>query len=613
MPPVLDNLRDWWRSLETPPVPMRPGEKLAAWLATVVVAITRWLALARSPWDWDEALFTLALRHYDVTSHHPHPPGFPLFIGTAKLLTFLLHFDGFRALQHISFIASLAIVPSMLLLGRELRLSTRTSLIAGVFLAIFPNVWLFGGTAFSDVPSMTLVIVAIALLLRGCRSDAAFIGGAFVLGIAAGYRPQNLTIGFAPAVIATLRGLPRHWLRPIIGGLIVGGIVAASYGVAAHLSGGWPAYSETVHAHQEYITKIDSYHSLTRPPLSRLAVNFFLRPYRAPAINIVFALLTAVSVVLTLVRFRGPILMMLAAFGPFCVAAWLYLDHFSISRFSIGYAPLFAILAADGLQILTMRSRRAESWTAAVIAVAIGGWMWAPLREVHRNDSPPFAAIRWIRHHFDPKRSTLFVHDSMQPLVEAFLPDVPFTATGDGMPPANGTFRTGDLFVIEGDTAFAGALVFRRPKSRLSHLVRERYFEVSLVPPQGIITFADGFYDLEGEGSGGWRWMGHRARAVMPAFRGRARLALHMYVPLDALKVPPNITITLNGAVLDHIHAIAPNVVRTYSVTAREQGVNELVIETDRVVNPAKEHIGGDARDLGVRVSNIEWGTEPPR
>ena len=34
---------------------------------------------------------------------------------------------------------------------------------------------------------------------------------------------------------------------------------------------------------------------------------------------------------------------------------------------------------------------------------------------------------------------------------------------------------------------------------------------------------------------------------------------------------------------------------------------NELVIETDRVVNPAKEHIIPDPRDLGVRVSDIEW------
>src|SRR5205085_7154968 len=166
-----------------------------------------------------------------------------------------------------SFVASVAIVPAMLFLGRELRLSARTSLIAGIFLAIFPNVWFFGGTAFSDVPSMTLVIVAIALLFRGCRGDAAFISGAILLGIAAGYRPQNLTIGFAPAVIASLRGLPRHWLRPFIAALIIAAIVVVGYGVAAQLSGGWTIYREAIRAHQKYITDVDSFRNPNRPPL----------------------------------------------------------------------------------------------------------------------------------------------------------------------------------------------------------------------------------------------------------------------------------------------------------------------------------------------------------
>jgi hypothetical protein len=609
---VLSNIREWWRSLETAPEPMLPGEKLAAWIVGILVAVTRWLALAKTPWDWDEALFMSALRHFDVRDHHPHPPGFPLFIGTARLFTFV-HFDAFHALQHVSFIAAVAIVPAMLFLGRELRLPTRTALIAAVFLAMFPNVWLFGGTAFSDVPSMTLVIVAIALFLRGCRSDEAFLGGAIVLGIAAGYRPQNLTIGFAPAVIASLRGLPRHWLRPIIGALVVAGIVGASYGVAVHLSGGWAAYSETVHAHQEYITNVDSFHNPARPPLWHLAIDFFVRPYHSFWINITFAVLACVSVLFTAVRLRASILMMLAAFGPFCLAAWLYLDHFSASRFSIGYSPLFAILAADGLQLLLMRSAIAEVVVAAVIVLRVAVWAWPSVHEVRRNDSPPFAAARWIRKHFDPRTSTLYVHHSMGPLVEAFLPGMAFVDTGDGMPPANGVFRPGDVFVIEGESAYAGARVFRRSRTHLPNLVRDRYFAVSILPPASIITFADGWYDREGpDGAGGWRWMGHRARAYMPAFRGRARLALHMYVPLDALKTPPTITITLNGSVVDRIRATTAYLDREYSVDARPQGANELVIETDEVVNPAKQHLNDDARDLGIRVTEIEWGTAPP-
>jgi hypothetical protein len=600
-------VKEWWRSLGEPPTPLTPGERLAAWIVTLLMAITRWLALSRSPWDWDEALFMLGLRHFSVPSHHPHPPGFPLFIGTAKLFTFL-GFSDFHALQAISFLASIAIVPAMLFLGRELRLAARTSLIAGVFLAIFPNVWFFGGTAFSDVPSMTLVIVAIALLFRGCRSDAAFIGGAIVLAIAAGYRPQNLTIGFAPAVIASLRGLPRHWLRPFVAALLIAAVVVISYGVAAQLSGGWTIYRDAVRAHQKYITDVDSFRNPNRPPLLHLFDDFFIWPYRVPPINTVISLLVAVSVIASIARLRAPILAIAFAFGPFCVAAWLVLDHFSVSRFSIGYAPLFAILAADGLHLLLGRWSRGETLFITAFSLSVAIWIWPTLRDVRRHDSPTFAAAEWIRQHVNPRTSTLYVHDSMQPFVEAFLPEVPFVSTGDTTPVAAAGSRPGDVFVVEGATATSSATILTRPRRRTAHIVRDRYFEVSILRLQQLITFEDGWYDPEGSGTTAWRWMGKRGHVLLPPVSGRASLTLKMYVPLDVMHIAPNIDIRLNGVKIDTVHADVANVERTYTVTARRDIPNELVIETDRVVNPAKEHIVNDARDLGVRVSDIEWG-----
>src|SRR6202040_2435124 len=92
----------------------------------VVVALTRLLALSHSMWDWDEALFVSALHHYDVSQHHPHPPGFPLFFALAKLArTFVVH-DDFHALRAISLLASLVIFPAMLGLARSMRFRFRT-------------------------------------------------------------------------------------------------------------------------------------------------------------------------------------------------------------------------------------------------------------------------------------------------------------------------------------------------------------------------------------------------------------------------------------------------------------------------------------------------------
>src|SRR5688572_14160258 len=100
-------------SLVDAPKPLTSNERLAAWVLTFIVAVSRWPALSLTLWDWDEALFALALRDYDVVAHHPHPPGFPLFIALAKALTELTPLDSFHALQCIAFCASLFLFPEI--------------------------------------------------------------------------------------------------------------------------------------------------------------------------------------------------------------------------------------------------------------------------------------------------------------------------------------------------------------------------------------------------------------------------------------------------------------------------------------------------------------------
>lgn len=606
MPSVIEGIRGWWRSLDEALPPLQPGERLTLWLVTLFTVVTRWLALSRTPWDWDEALFILGLRDYNVALHHPHPPGYPLYIGAAKLFVWA-GLSEFHALQAIVFLSSVAIVPAMVFLGRELRLRFSTALISAVLLAFFPNVWLFGGTALSDVPSMTLSILAAALLLRGCRDDRAFFAGAVVLGVAAGVRSQDLGIGFAPAAIASLRGLPRRWLRPLAAALVITLIAGGSYWMAARLSGGWEVYRGAIRAHEHYITTVDSYQNPARPSLWELFPDFFVHPYGAPPINIAVTVLALVSLGVTFARRRGAMLAAIATFGPFCIVAWLMLDHFSTSRFSIGYAPLFALFAADGITSISRTSRRVEAGAAAALTILMIVWTWPALREVHRHDSPTWAATEWLRKHFDPKSSTLFVHDSMSPFASAFLGNIPFVFTGDSVPVPTARTRPGDMFLVEAMPLGGSAMVFERRRGRLVQLVRDRYFEVSVIHLEQMITFAEGWYDPEDDRSGAFRWMGEHGRVLLPPMRGQASLHLHLGVPLDALKVPPVVTVTLNGSVLDRIRATTADLDRTYVVSSRSDASNELVIATDETVNPLALHLSDDARDLGVRARLVDW------
>src|SRR5205823_8994879 len=206
--------------------------------ATVATAISRVFALARTPWDWDELLFMRALDRYDVATHHPHPPGFPLYILAAKIVR-KFGFGDFHALQALSFLAAILIVPAMVFLCRALGMRFSTSLGAALILAFFPNVWFYGGGAFSDVPSMVLVIVAVALLLRGN-----LLLGAAAVAVAAGFRPQNLLIGLVPLCVGAGFSLRRNRLKlvpTLLAALILIVIVGASYAAAAWLTG-WSNY-----------------------------------------------------------------------------------------------------------------------------------------------------------------------------------------------------------------------------------------------------------------------------------------------------------------------------------------------------------------------------------
>src|SRR5436190_1257236 len=132
------------------PPPLTSRERTIVWIVAAVCALTRFLAMARTLWWWDEALFCLGVRSYDVTQHHPHPPGFPVYVGAAKLLRLVTGSD-FHALQAINVIAGMLLFPVLFLLAREIGFRFPTATIAAALCAFFPNVWFFGGTALSDV------------------------------------------------------------------------------------------------------------------------------------------------------------------------------------------------------------------------------------------------------------------------------------------------------------------------------------------------------------------------------------------------------------------------------------------------------------------------------
>jgi 4-amino-4-deoxy-L-arabinose transferase-like glycosyltransferase len=163
--------------------------------------------------NWDAVQFALATRSFDIARHQPHPPGYILYVGWGRLLTWITG-DANTAFVLTSLIAGSLAVAVLYLLGREM-LGTRSALLAATLFALSPLVWYYSIVALTyAVESLFLLIVAWLCwrALAGGGERQALLAS-FVLGIAGGVRQSTLVLLIPLWLFATwTSGRRAFWL-----------------------------------------------------------------------------------------------------------------------------------------------------------------------------------------------------------------------------------------------------------------------------------------------------------------------------------------------------------------------------------------------------------------
>src|ERR1043165_2411690 len=98
------------------------------------------------------------------------------------------------------------------------------------------------------------------------------------------------------------------------------------------------------------------------------------------------------------------------------------LDRFSISPFSLGYIPMFAIFAADGIARVARERAAVEALIGGAFALAFAVWAFPSFADVRRSDAPTVLGVRAIDS-LDPRRDDLFVGVAMHPFMQVLAPD----------------------------------------------------------------------------------------------------------------------------------------------------------------------------------------------
>ena len=361
--------------------------------------------LAPSLEDIDSINFALGLREFDVASHQPHPPGYPLYIGLGRLSLAAIGalapaIETTRAealaLAVWSALGGAAAIVAAWALFAALDGSRRAALWGAVLLAVAPLFWIAGLRPMSDLPGLALALSAQALVLRGMSNRRSLLAGAFLAGVSGGIRVQMIALTLPLLVFAAARrpddGTPRGsgvWLLTRVAPAFLAGTVVWAVPLVV-ASGGVDGYLRALAGQAgEDFAWVDMLWA--NPTPRRLALSLhetLILPWSAVPLAVAVGVAAAGGVVHAFVRDPGRLLLPAVAFGPYVVFHLLFQETFTV-RYALPVLPVMSWLAARGL------SHAGAPGTAAAAALSV----WAALVAVPggaaygRDAHPAFRAI----------------------------------------------------------------------------------------------------------------------------------------------------------------------------------------------------------------------------
>ena len=598
MNPTRAIVRGWWREV----------------LGAVIVLVSRLATAPRTPWENDEFLFAEAVRNFDPSRYHPHPPGFPLFVILGKALNALVH-DPWRALVVFGIVAAPI---GFVAMARAFRnwISDPDLAVCGALLYYFSASMLVHGTlALSDGPAM--MFIGLALLAISSPHGEAHERNAIAIGLwtsaAIGTRPQ-LVIPIAPMLLIAM--LQMRTLRQRVACVIAFGILSAMWFLPlADAAGGLNALRLYETKQMQYVAAHDASMSRGGMSMAQIAIRFIFHPWGSKYVTLpLFA-----CVVLGLAGFAGLLrrdalrstLLPLIAFVTTQLVFELgWMDPADGARYSLALMPLVALLATLGLGVI----RRSSGFSAApwvvttVLAIATLAFVWPLVATRTRVPSPAAAAAAYANASLAPNTvigydialkphaEYLFSRFRLLPVEKAIAevydrPDVPLVLLQDG----GSSQRDSHVFSWPDSDAYR-------------KLTRNLYREVTLDHEQPEERFLPvrGVYAIEHTAEGdSWRWLAPDAAIRLPQNHGTAAFVT-MRIPADAPYNSDTVAISIGGREAGTVQVGKNAVVARIALPADPK--LDIRLRSAQSFQPGALFHNQDPRTLAVQLVHVEAG-----
>lgn len=408
--------------------PLAQGKVLAG--LALIVALAHAPFLAPSLEDIDSVNFALGVRDFDVATHRPHPPGYPVYIFLGKIATAIGNAvaDAPQSLVEAKALSVLSLLAAVLAVlafyGVFACLSPRRipaeespwrSLDAGAMAATAitvacPLFWYLSVRPMSDLPGLALAAAAQACLLLAwwrqapgadndrrlspavmTASGRMIVIGAFLAALSIGMRSQTmwLTVPLLALVLADRIG------RGAAGAMIGGGITFIVGGLAWGIpllvtSGGLNAYLAALgtQAGEDFASGEMLYTNPTPRAAAFALMRTFASPWDWTPLAIAVIALAAAGVIHLLLKDRRSLVALAALSGPYTIFHLLFQDT-SFIRYALPLVPMVAFLSVRGVALV---SQQAVPIVAAVVATA-GVAIATPVLVAYASEPSPTVRV----------------------------------------------------------------------------------------------------------------------------------------------------------------------------------------------------------------------------
>jgi hypothetical protein len=581
--------REWWREAA----------------GALVVLATRILTAPRTPWENDEFLFAEAVRNFDPSRYHPHPPGYPLYVLIGKIFDAVLH-DPWRALVMVAIVAAPVGFIAMARAFRNWMDDADLAVCAALIFYFSASMMVHGTLALSD--GVSIAFVGLAMWAVSQPHDAEHQRTAIAVGLwcsaAIGCRPQLLVPILPMMLIAMWR---MSTMRQRVACVVTFGFVSLMWFLPlVDAAGGLQQLIAYETKQAAYVAAHDAAMSRGAKTALQLALRFLIHPWGSKYVTVPLLACFALGMPAVIRRWR--LLLPLLVFTAIqCAFELTTMDPADAARYHLPAMIFDALAVGFGLDVIRRSAAvRALPWIGALFFAVISFAYVKPIIAARTGGaSPPTAAAEFANAHFAP--NTVILYDySLRPAAE-YLMHFPTQSVEKGLAAIADRPDVPAVMFVDGGSSSVEAKTFSWPESdAYGKLTRNLYRRVTLDPvrPSERYLPLSGVYQLERTTEGDeWRWLAREAAIRMPATHA-ARVRLAFRLSPDSPYEANNVHVLVNG-VDAGVVAARKHAASTLDV-ALPAGNAEIAIRSEQAFAPASVLHNQDPRILSVQLVGLD-------